>query len=51
MTLGSTVFYAFEQLGILKELWDFSIDMKHIVLKSEKMETLATVQMKGEAEM
>jgi len=51
MALGSTVFYAFEQLGILKDIWDFSIDMKCIVLKNEHMEKLATVQMKDEAKM
>ncbi|GJJ71417.1 hypothetical protein EMPS_03767 [Entomortierella parvispora] len=51
LALGSTVFYAFEQLGILKDIWDFSIDMKCIELKNEKMEKLATVQMKDEAKI
>ncbi|KAG0043154.1 hypothetical protein BGZ83_011767, partial [Gryganskiella cystojenkinii] len=51
MALGPQILYAFEQLGILQDLQGFSLDLKTIVVKNEKLEKLATVQMKGEKEI
>ncbi|GJJ74504.1 hypothetical protein EMPS_06862 [Entomortierella parvispora] len=48
MALGSTVFPVFEQLGILEELYRFSLPTRKIVLRNGQMEELTTMRMDDE---